>query len=235
MTIPHNIAHTWTWTGDRTLPDWLDRHHHWHTDRPVIHTTDGPRHLYDGWMVILWTDQAITVASTTVAERVYGNDGLWGRLQRAEHEIAQHTEAEAADIAAGSYAGRAETAERGLSRLLDLVRDFLDDSVCDLDAYGYCVAHSWACSGLRCPHARARDVLAALDGEPQPEDLTGAYQPDPPIGCITATAAPDRLAQSGVDTPGCNCGHEGMGVSWHRDDCPWRRSAVDCPGRPTPG
>lgn len=78
----------------------------------------------------------------------------------------------------------AEAAERGLARLLDLVRDFLDDNVCDLDAYGYCVAHSWACSGVRCPHARARDVLAALDGEPQPEDLTGAYQPDPPIGCL---------------------------------------------------
>lgn len=44
-----------------------------------------------------------------------------------------------------------------------------------------------------------------------------------------------RLAQDGVDTPGCNCGHDGMGVSWHGDDCLWRRSVVDCPGRPTPG
>ena len=86
---PHDPAHTWTWTGDRTLPDWLDRHHHWHTDRPVIHTTDGPRHLYDGWMVILWTDQAITVASTTVAERVYGPDGIAGRLAAAEKTLAR--------------------------------------------------------------------------------------------------------------------------------------------------
>lgn len=88
MTAP-DPAHTWTWTGNRTLPDWLDRHHHWHTDRPVIHTTDGPRTLYHGWMVILWTDQAITVASTTVAERVYGPDGIAGRLAAAEKTLAR--------------------------------------------------------------------------------------------------------------------------------------------------
>lgn len=49
------------------------------------------------------------------------------------------------------------------------------------------------------------------------------------------TAAEEaRLAMSDIDTPGCDCGHDGMGVSWHGDDCPWRRSVVDCPGRPTP-
>lgn len=275
-----------------------------------------------------------------------GIDRLCDELDRARSEANRCAEAESADIAAGSYAGRAETAERGLSRLLDLVRDFLDDSVCDLDAYGYCVAHSWACSGVRCPHARARDVLAALDGQqqadasPEPEDLTGAYQPDPPIGCLlpdhaspaepgpaatdhvylstgcwhgdhaycqsmtglngakrpgeckfcqascrcechtgeeqpgpAATQATEpctgqcdpttgaythavtchderertgrnaglhgwqeaRLAQDGIHTPGCTCGHTGMGVSWHADDCLWRRAVVDCPGRPTPG
>lgn len=36
-----------------------------------------------------------------------------------------------------------------------------------------------------------------------------------------------RLAESGVHTPGCDCGHDGMGVSWHSDDCPWRRSILD--------
>jgi hypothetical protein len=36
-------------------------------------------------------------------------------------------------------------------------------------------------------------------------------------------------------TPGCTCGHTGRGLSWHADECPWRRSVVDCPGRPTPG
>lgn len=80
---PHNPAATWTWTGNRDLPDWIG-HHHWHADRPVIQTADGPRTLYDGWMAILWTDGAITVASATVAERVYGPDGIAGRLKRAE-------------------------------------------------------------------------------------------------------------------------------------------------------
>lgn len=63
-------------------------------------------------------------------------------------------------------------------------------------------------------------ILTALDGE-QPAPLT----PDEEA----------RLAQDGIDTPGCDCGHDGMGVSWHRDDCLWRRGVVDCPGRPTPG
>lgn len=26
----------------------------------------------------------------------------------------------------------------------------------------------------------------------------------------------------GVDTTGCNCGHEGMGEGWHAKDCAWR-------------
>lgn len=63
-------------------------------------------------------------------------------------------------------------------------------------------------------------IIRALDGE-QPAPLT----PDEEA----------RLAQAGVDTPGCDCGHDGMGVSWHRDDCPWRRGVVDCPGRELPG
>ena len=53
-------------------------------------------------------------------------------------------------------------------------------------------------------------------------------------GPLTPVEEP-RLAQSGIDTPGCTCGHTGRGVSWHADDCLWRRSVVDCPGRPTPG
>ena len=85
---PPDITRTWTWTGSRDLPDWLDRRHHWHTDRPIIHTADGPRTLYDGWIVIGWSDGAITVASATVAERVYGPDGIAGRLERAETELA---------------------------------------------------------------------------------------------------------------------------------------------------
>ncbi|MDX3835626.1 hypothetical protein [Streptomyces europaeiscabiei] len=65
--------------------------------------------------------------------------------------------------------------------------------------------------------------LAELGAALRPEE-----QPGP-------AAAQDHLAQDGVHTPGCDCGHDGMGVSWHADECPWRRSVVDCPGRPTPG
>ena len=37
-----------------------------------------------------------------------------------------------------------------------------------------------------------------------------------------------KHAQRGIDTPGCDCGHEGMGRSWHARDCAWRREeAID--------
>lgn len=34
------------------------------------------------------------------------------------------------------------------------------------------------------------------------------------------------LAQSGVDTPGCDCGHDGMGVRWHDTACAWKVGLV---------
>lgn len=33
------------------------------------------------------------------------------------------------------------------------------------------------------------------------------------------------LAENGVDTPGCDCGHNRMGVGWHDSHCPWRRTS----------
>lgn len=30
------------------------------------------------------------------------------------------------------------------------------------------------------------------------------------------------LAENGVDTPGCDCGHNGMGAKWHASDCGWK-------------
>lgn len=30
--------------------------------------------------------------------------------------------------------------------------------------------------------------------------------------------------QTGHDTPGCDCGHDGMGRAWHASDCAWRGS-----------
>jgi hypothetical protein len=31
--------------------------------------------------------------------------------------------------------------------------------------------------------------------------------------------------QSGVDTPGCDCTHEGMGRGWHLQGCAWLSAA----------
>lgn len=33
-----------------------------------------------------------------------------------------------------------------------------------------------------------------------------------------------RMDQSDVRTPGCDCGHPGMGEGWHGSDCVWRRT-----------
>lgn len=53
-------------------------------------------------------------------------------------------------------------------------------------------------------------------------------QPDAPES--PQTAVERRTAQSGVDTPGCDCGHGGMGVGWHGTDCAWRaRTTRDNP------
>ncbi|MFE0472562.1 hypothetical protein ACFW2V_13205 [Streptomyces sp. NPDC058947] len=37
-------------------------------------------------------------------------------------------------------------------------------------------------------------------------------------------AARELMAQSGVDTPGCDCGHEGMGPAWHLKACMWLKT-----------
>lgn len=86
--------------------------------------------------------------------------------------------------------------------------------------------------GPAATQATERDCLFRRDG------CRPCLTSDRCATCDTAPLTPTeeaRLAQDGVDTPGCDCGHDGMGVSWHSDDCPWRRSVVDCPGRPTPG
>ncbi len=33
-----------------------------------------------------------------------------------------------------------------------------------------------------------------------------------------------RYDMNGVKTPGCDCGHEETGLSWHAPDCVWRKS-----------
>lgn len=135
--------------------------------------------------------------------------------------------------------------------------------------------------------ARTTPDNSSTSGD-EADNPDGAWTPDPPIGCLTATTEPPvlrdpcphcessservprhlmaghvatmhpevtaggpgisvadavsdpwveggRLAQSGVDTPGCDCGHDGMGISWHGDDCPWRCGILDSSSpEPTP-
>lgn len=82
MTQP-TPAHTHIWDGGN-LPDWLQLDdYHLDNDQLVIYTPDGPTRPQPGWSLIRWTDGTITVASPTAAERVYGPDGLAGRLARA--------------------------------------------------------------------------------------------------------------------------------------------------------
>lgn len=50
---------------------------------------------------------------------------------------------------------------------------------------------------------------------------------DPPPAREMSAAETERLdaetATSGVDTPGCDCGHDGLGLRWHARDCAWRK------------
>jgi hypothetical protein len=47
------------------------------------------------------------------------------------------------------------------------------------------------------------------------------HQIDNPDGAALDLWETD-LAQSGVDTPGCDCGHDGMGLRWHDTACAWK-------------
>ncbi|MER6834272.1 hypothetical protein ABT320_09770 [Streptomyces cellulosae] len=90
--------------------------------------------------------------------------------------------------------------------LAALVRDFLDPDPCQLDHHGYCQAHSWLCEG-RCPHARAREVLAEVDA------VSAAVAPP------TQAALRDRIAQALAREDAHNAGYDhGFVGSYGADD-----------------
>jgi hypothetical protein len=65
-------------------------------------------------------------------------------------------------------------------------------------------------------NADLADVIRqAWPGQPS------APRPDDPDWNSPEDAVYDRDAQSGVDTPDCDCGHDGMGPGWHARDCEW--------------
>lgn len=137
---------THTWDGTRTLPDWLTGHH-WTKGRLTIRTVDGDSHPRPGWMLIGWSDGAVTVASPRIAEREYGPDGPWARAERAEEELAARDAAESADAAAGSYALRAEEVEARLAQVRRLHRPVGVVAAAEAGEAPDCAAckRSWPC------------------------------------------------------------------------------------------
>ena len=83
MTQPR-ILHTHLWDG-HNLPAWLTPdHYRWDSNQLVIRHPDGDTPIRPGWSIALWSDGTCTVGSPTTAARVYGADGMHGRLERAE-------------------------------------------------------------------------------------------------------------------------------------------------------
>ncbi|MFH8336927.1 hypothetical protein [Streptomyces sp. AM6-12] len=72
--------------------------------------------------------------------------------------------------------------------------------------------------------------LRRLAGEAQQDEHScGNCEGIDPDSCL---ANPDRprpnlFAESGVDTPRCDCGHEGMGLRWHMKACAWVKQLTD--------
>lgn len=63
---------------------------------------------------------------------------------------------------------RARLAAEGrkdMAALYALLDDLTDEDPCWCDHHGYCQAHGWMATEPRCPHARAKELLAARIAE----------------------------------------------------------------------
>lgn len=92
-------------------------------------------------------------------------------------------------------------------------------------------ANQGIAAGWRSAEFLLRHTLTSLDtGRPTPDNPATlpaqSRRPDLTIRLGKATDETFRihLAQFGIDTPGCDCGHNEMGVEWHATDCQWRTS-----------
>lgn len=149
-----------------------------------------------------------------------GIDQLHAELEHARTEANRYAENESADIAAGSYAGRVEEleelAEQHARNTLTVAREretyraaWKEAQRMRAKAEQRADRAEAANDRVRRLAARIRQgvpwasnfdnladrILSALDGEqpgarPEIEDLTGAYTPDPPIGCLLPDQAP---------------------------------------------
>ena len=78
-----------------------------------------------------------------------------------------------------------------------------------------------------CGHAFAGRVMDVYEAAERARGIVDEEE-NRPVGERREPPAElaDRVAQSGVLTPGCDCGHEGMGRGWHASDCAWKRAAA---------
>lgn len=130
MTGQPTITDTHTWDGTHHLPDWL----HQEDGHLVLPGRDDTTQPQPGWMLVRWSDGLITVASPQVAARAFGPDGMRGRLQRAEAELADRDAAESADAAAGSYANGSEHAIADPARWLHVTFTSPDETTANTSA-----------------------------------------------------------------------------------------------------
>lgn len=71
--------------------------------------------------------------------------------------------------------------------------------------------------------ARESDEHPAARGQSHPGGANGPH--------TGADGLADAHAQNGIHTPGCNCGHHGMGHAWHNHDCTWRTTGPQTPAQ----
>jgi hypothetical protein len=79
---------------------------------------------------------------------------------------------------------------------------------------GECVVAAYRVNAPTVEHSDAELVEAARE--------IGLVEPEKAPEIVAA--ARRFLAQSGVDTPGCNCGHKGAGPAWHLKTCAWTKT-----------
>lgn len=133
------------------------------------------------------------------------------RAERAETELRRYTEAESADAAAGSYAGRAEKAEAAIARVRTL-------------------AGLWAKRTDQLK--RGAELLALALNEPPGSAATQATEADgdPDTRC----GDPYRTEHHGVARCSRGLGHPGIHAGHADDGTPFQWPALNEPQEPTP-
>uniref|UniRef100_UPI001F45F49A hypothetical protein n=1 Tax=Streptomyces sp. NRRL F-5135 TaxID=1463858 RepID=UPI001F45F49A len=145
------------WAGDRPSTVAWDRiadaeHVHGHGGHTVIVWDDPEPVGWDNVTAEHGDEMRLDIHIGTPADDAEV-ERLRGQLNHAEAELTRLHDAESADAAAGSYAGRAEEAEAAIARVRRL---------CEMTI---------ACSVRVHAVQQAHDILAILDGTGQPDPL----------------------------------------------------------------